>query len=106
MAIVRELEEGDMPFDTIRRKYGIKGGSTVQKWARKYGKGDLGKIIRVEKPKEINERDEMKKRIRALEKALADAHIDLAIERATIKVACEQAGIKDVAEFKKKAAGK
>ena len=106
LAIVRELEEGDMPFDTIRRKYGIKGASTVQKWARKYGKGDLGKIIRVEKPKEINERDEMKKRIRGLEKALADAHIDLAIERACIKVMCARSGITDVAEIKKKAAGK
>jgi transposase-like protein len=106
IAIVRELEEGDMPFDAIRRKYGIKGKSTVQKWARKYGKGDLGKIIRVEKPKEINEREQMKKRIRALETALADAHVDLAIERACVKVACKKAGIEDIAEFKKKAAGK
>jgi transposase-like protein len=106
IAIVRELEESDMPFNAVRRKYGIKGANTVQKWARKYGKGDLGKVIRVEKPKEVNEREQMKKRIRALETALADAHVDLAIERACIKVACAQAGIKDVAEFKKKAAGK
>lgn len=106
MAIVRELEESDMPFNSVRRKYGIKGANTVQKWARKYGTGDLGKVIRVEKPKEVNEREQMKKRIRALETALADAHVDLAIERACIKVACGQAGIKDVAEFKKKVAGK
>ncbi len=106
MTVVRELEQGEMPFDRLRRKYGIGGSTTLQKWARKYGKGDLGKIIRVEKPEEINERDQMKKRIKALEKALADAHIDLAIERATIRVACERAGIKDIAEFKKKVAGK
>jgi hypothetical protein len=60
----------------------------------------------VEKPKEVNERQEMKRRIKALEKALADAHLDLAIERATTRIACERAGIKDIAEFKKKAAGK
>jgi hypothetical protein len=47
----------------------------------------------------------MKQRIKALEKALADAHIDLAIERACVRVACERAGIEDVAEFKKKASG-
>ena len=105
-AVVRELEEGEMSFDAIRRKYGIRGGSTVQKWARKYGRGDLGKVIRVEKPNEVNERAQMKRRIQTLEKALADAHIDLAIERAFVKVACEKAGIEDVAEFKKKAAGK
>jgi transposase-like protein len=90
----------------MRRKYGIKGSYTVQRWARKYGKGDLGKVIRVEKPKEVNEREEMKQRIKALEKALADAHIDLAIERACTRAACERAGIEDVAEFKKKAGGK
>jgi transposase-like protein len=105
MAVVRELEEGEMPFETLRRKYGIKGTATISRWARKYGHGDLGKIIRVEKPKEINERDEMKRRIKALEKALADAHIDLAIERATTRLACERAGIADVADFKKKAGG-
>lgn len=106
MDVVRELEEGEMSFEAMRRKYGIRGGSTVQKWARKYGKGDLGKVIRVEKPNEVNERVQMKRRIQTLEKALADAHIDLAIERAFVKVTCEKAGIEDVAEFKKKAAGK
>jgi transposase-like protein len=106
MTVVRELEGGEIPFATIRRKYGIKGFSTVQTWARKYGNGDLGKIIRVEKPNEVNERGEMKRRIQALEKALADAHIDLAIERACTRAACERAGIKDIAEFKKKAGGK
>ena len=106
MAVVKELEESDISFEAVRRKYGIRGSSTVQKWARRYGQGELGKIIRVEKPKEVNERAEMKQRIKALEKALADAHIELAVERACTKVACRRAGIEDVAEFKKKAAGK
>ena len=106
MAVVRELEEGGMPYSRLQQKYGIKGAATIQVWARKYGSGDVGKMIRVETPKEINERDEMKRRIKALEKALADAHIEPGIERAGTRVACERAGIKDVAEFKKKAGGK
>jgi transposase-like protein len=106
MAVVKELEDSDINFEAIRRKYGIRGSGTVQKWARKYGHGDLGRIIRVEKPNEVNERVEMKKRIKALEKALADAHIDLAIERACTRVACRRAGIEDVNEFKKKVVGK
>jgi transposase len=105
MSVVKELERGEMTFDSVRRKYGIKGKVTIQRWARKYGQGDLGKIIRVEKPKEIDEREQMKRRIKALETALADAHLDLAIERATTRLACERAGIADVAEFKKKARG-
>jgi transposase len=105
MTVVRELEAGEMTFESLRRKYGIQGSWTVQKWAQKYGQTDVGKIIRVEKPSEISERSQMKKRIHALEKALADAHLDLAIERATTRLACERAGIVDVAEFKKKANG-
>jgi hypothetical protein len=36
---------------------------------------------------------------------LADTNIDLALERQYTRLACERAGIEDVAEFKKKAAG-
>ncbi len=106
MAVVKELEESDLSFVAMRRKYDIKGSSTLQKWARKYGQGELGRIIRVEKPKEVDQRAEMKQRIKALEAALADAHLDLLIERSCTKLACRQAGIEDVAEFKKKVSGK
>lgn len=105
MAIVRELEEHDLPCEHLRRKYGIKGCFTVQAWVRKYGKGSRGIRIRVEKPEEINELKRLKARIRQLESALADANIDRALERAFTELACERAGV-DVEEFKKKAAGK
>lgn len=104
MALVREVEAQDLPFEQVRRKYGIRGSVTVQKWVRKYGNGTRGKIIRVETPKEINELKQLKERVRRLESALADANIDLALERAYTELACERAGM-DVEEFKKKAAG-
>jgi len=104
MAAVRELEEQDLPFEAIRGKYGIKGSVTVQKWVRKYGNGSRGKMIRVERPEEINELKRLKERVRRLESALADANIDLALERAYTELACERAGL-EVEEFKKKAAG-
>ncbi len=105
MAVVRELESQDLPFEEMRRKYGIGGTVTVQKWVRKYGNGIRGKIIRVEKPEEINELQRLRRRVRQLESALADANIDAALERAFTELACERAGV-DVEEFKKKAAGK
>ncbi len=105
MEAVRELESGDLPYMEIQRKYGIKGTSTVQKWVRKYGNGTRGKVIRVERPDEINELKRLKARVRLLEASLADANIDAALERAYTRLACQRAGITDVAEFKKKAAG-
>jgi transposase-like protein len=105
MALVREIEEQDVPFEHVRRKYGIRGSSTVCKWVRKFGNGSRGVRIRVEKPEEINQYEQLKRRVRALEQALADANIDLALERQYTHLACERAGIKDVAEFKKKVDG-
>ena len=105
MAVVRELEENDLPFGRLQRKYGIKGCDTVQRWARKYGNGSREKVIRVQKPEEIDELKELKLRVRRLETALADANVDLAIERAYTRLACDRAGIKDVDAFKKKAGG-
>jgi transposase len=104
MAAVRELEEQDLPFENIRRKYGIKGSETVQEWVRRYGNGSRGKRIRVERPEEINELKRLKDRVGRLETALADANIEIALERAFTKLACERAGV-DPEEFKKKAAG-
>ncbi len=45
MAAVRELEEQDLPFGDIRRKYGIKGSASGQEMGAKIrerfpGKGD------------------------------------------------------------------
>jgi len=104
MEVVGELELSGEPFDRVRRKYGLSGG-TLQAWVRKYGNGTRGRIIRVQKPEEVDEKKRLKDRVRRLEVALADANVELALERAYTKLACQRAGIKDVGEFKKKAAG-
>jgi len=106
MQVVRELEAGGINVAQIRRKYGVGARASIRGWVRNYGNGSVGKIIRVEKPEELNEKEQLKRRNRALEKALADANIDSALERAYTRMACERAGITDVSEFKKKAAGK
>ena len=106
--LLRELEEGK--FGSVMgaaRAYGIRGGATIQGWIRRYGREHLlRKVVRVETPKEVNEAKELRKRVRELEKALADAHIDARLDAAYLKVACRRAGIEDVEDFKKKHAGK
>lgn len=106
MAVVREVEEGDLPYEPVRRKYGILSTATLPAWVRQYGNGSRGKRIRVEKPEEINELERLRQRVRLLERSLADSNIELALERQYTRLACERAGIRDVAGFKKKAGGK
>jgi transposase len=105
MEVVRELEAGGLAFEDVALKYGIKGKATVSRWVRQYGNGTRGKVLRVERPGEINELKRLKARVRLLEASLADANIDAALERAYTRLACQRAGITDVAGFKKKAAG-
>lgn len=105
MAVVRELENEGLTVIAIRRKYDIRGAGTVESWLGKYGNGTRGKMILVQRPEEINELKQLKTRMRRLETALADANVELVLERAYLRMACGRAGITDVAEFKKKAGG-
>ena len=108
LQVLRELEEGKFGSGAAAaRAYGISGQVMIKYWARKYGKNHLlGKVVRVETPKEVNEAKELRKRVRELEKALADAHLDSRLDAAYLQIACRAAGIEDVEGFKKKHAGK
>lgn len=105
--VVRELEQGR--FASVRavgRAYGVRGRETVTSWVRRFGKDHLlGKVVWVMKANEKSEVEALRKRVRQLERALADAHLDLMLDEAYLKLACEAAGVEDVEEFKKKHAG-
>ena len=104
MQAVREVESGKSCAVEVQRKYNIGGRSTVIGWVRQYGSGKYGKIIRVEKADEINELAQLRRQLRQAKEALADAHMDLALEKAFLEEACEQMGQTREA-FKKKHAG-
>jgi transposase-like protein len=101
--VVKELEDGKfLSFSEARRAYGILGLATIQRWVRQYGNEKiLPKKVKIETMKERDELKEAKKRIRELEAALADAHIDHALSDAYVQIACERMG-EDPASFKKK----
>lgn len=105
MQAVREVETGQNCAWAVQRKYGIKGNGTVTRWVRQMGSGKYGKIMRVERPDEISEAARLRRQLQATKGALADAHIELALERAFLAVACEQLD-QTVEGFKKKHAGR
>jgi len=94
MQVVEQIRLGK--FATIsqaQKAYGINGTVTIQKWVKKYGRPELlPKRVRVETMTEIDELKEAKKRIRDLEKALSDSHMDYCLERAFLEIACEEMG--------------
>jgi transposase-like protein len=105
MQAVREVETGQHCARAVQRKYGIKGNDTVNGWVRQLGSGKYGKIIRVERPDEISEAARLRRQLQLAKGALADAHMELALEKAFLTVACEQLD-QTVEGFKKKHGGR
>jgi transposase-like protein len=104
MQCVREVETGQSCAYRVQRKYRIKGTATVMRWVRQFGGGQYGKIIRVEKAHEVDEARQLRSELRRVKEALADTHMELALEEAFLAVACEEMG-QSVEGFKKKHAG-
>jgi|SRR5664279_3434078 transposase-like protein len=104
LQLVREVEAGESCAFRVGRKYHIKGTDTVMRWVRQFGSGKYGKILRVERADQINEGARLRNQLRQAKEALADAHMELALEKAFLVVACEQMN-QTVEGFKKKQAG-
>jgi transposase-like protein len=107
LQVVDELERGrfSSPHEAAHA-YGIGCLTTVQRWARQYGRGHLiKKAVRVVKPGEPGEIGRLRDRVRKLEAALADAHMDSALNEAFFEILCERTRTDPVA-FKKKHGGK
>jgi transposase-like protein len=102
---VREVESGENSAEALQRKYRIQGKGTVMRWVRQFGSGRYGKIIRVERANEVNEATRLRSQLRQAKEALADTHMELALEKAFLVVACEQLD-QTVEGFKKKHGGR
>ena len=64
---------------------------TVLRWIREQGREDLlARRIRVETMKDRDELKAARARIRELEAALSDAHMDRCLEQAFLEIACEK----------------
>src|SRR5271157_2873995 len=104
MQCVGEAETGKSCAQGVQRRYKIKGASTVMRWVRQFGSGKYGKVIRVEKADEVNEAAQLRGDLRRAKEALADTHMELALERAFLAVACQELD-QSLESFKKKHGG-
>jgi len=104
MQCVGEVESGKASASAVQRKYRMKGTDTVIRWVRQFGSGRYGKVVRVEKAGEVNEAAQLRRDLRRVKEALADMHMELALEQAYLLVACEEMD-QSLEAFKKKHAG-
>lgn len=88
--VVREIEEEGLNIRVAARRYGIKGGSTVQKWIKQFGKNHLlNKIVRIEMKGEKDRLKELEAEIKRLKIALADATMENHVLEKLIEVVNE-----------------
>ncbi|HEY2720712.1 MAG TPA: transposase [Chitinophagaceae bacterium] len=75
--VVKEIEEEGLKVSEAARRYGIKGGATIQRWIKEFGKNHLlNKIVRVEMKGEKDRIKELEEEIKKLKIALADATME------------------------------
>lgn len=104
--VVDELSRGRFgSVNEASSAYGIRGHGTVYRWVRQYGRQDLlPKVVKVVTPGEPGEIKRLRDRVRQLESALADAHMDQTLERTFFEILCKRTDT-DAAAFKKKHGG-
>lgn len=91
--VVKEIEEEGISISEIKRKYNIKGGETVQKWIKKFGKNHLlNTVVRIEMKGEKDRVKELEAEVKKLKIALADAVLARDVYKTTIDVANEHYG--------------
>lgn len=91
--VVKEIEEEGMGIQQAARRYGIKGGSTIQGWIKQFGKNHLlNKIVRVEMKGEKDRVKELESEIKKLKIALADATMEKHVLETLIEVVNEHYG--------------
>jgi len=75
--VVKEIEEEGLFMEEAKRRYGIKGSETVQKWVRKFGNNDLlNRVVRIETMEEKDRIKQLEQEIKKLKLALADSMLE------------------------------
>lgn len=89
LAVVSQVEKGEMTYKQAQKAYGIQGRSTVLVWLRKHGNLDWSIPIQQKMPKS---KETPAQKIKRLEKELSDERMRNKILNTMIEVSDEQYG--------------
>ena len=93
-SVVSEIENNGLTIQEARLRYGIGGGSTIQKWLVKFGKSHLlNKVVRVKTRDEIDELKRLREENKRLKIAYAELAIDHKLSEKVIEKADEVFGL-------------
>jgi len=92
LQVVSEYGAGCSASD-LRKKYGITGGQTIERWIKKYAPERLrNKLIRIQTAKEVVRINELQAEVKELKEALVKVSLEkLALE--SILEVLEEAGV-------------
>ena len=92
--VVESIEHDGLSIEECRRRYGIKGSETIQKWIRIFGKNELlNKVVMVQTLEERDELKRLREEVKRLKIAYADLAIEHKIDQKVIEIADELYGI-------------
>lgn len=90
--VVKEYEAGES-VEELRRRYGIGGTTTVQRWVKKYGVAGLRhEVVVMQRADEQKREKQLEARIKELEAALSQLTLDKLMLETTLEVASERYG--------------
>lgn len=74
--VVSEYENG-VGITSLQKKYGIKGGATIQTWIKKYARaGFRHELVHIQTIEEVKRVKELEKQVKELEQALGKVTLE------------------------------
>jgi transposase-like protein len=99
LAVVDEVERGELTYKQAQQRYGVQGASTVLKWLRKHGRQDWGSLRgpnqhRSDPVSKQPKPQTPEQRIKELETLLKDATQKAQLFEAMLEVIRKEYGVK------------
>ena len=74
--VVAEYESG-VTITSLQKKYGIKGGTPIQTWIKKYARaGFRHEVVHIQTVEEVNRVKDLEKQVKEMEQALGKVMLD------------------------------